>query len=108
MSWDEIQRKFTLSEMAVMSFSARESVAGFGKGNKQTLPESVSAEQFLEAGVGNPEAMGYSEYGTKRGPVETTPDEMTDMRKFSGKQLHAFFQKQGLFFPMIERKKKGN
>ena len=108
MSWDEIQHKFTLSEMAMMNFSSHESVAGLGKDKARALPEPVSMEQFLDDGVGNPEAMGYSEYGTKRGPVETTPDEMTDMRKFTGKQLHAFFQKQGLFFPMIERKKKGN
>ena len=71
MSWDEIQRKFTLSEMAMMNFSSHESVAGLGKDKARALPEP-SMEQFLEAGVGNPEATDYSEFSMKRGPVPMT------------------------------------
>jgi len=105
MSWDEIQRKFTLSEMAMMNFSSRESVAGLGKDKTRALPEP-SMEQFLDDEVGNPEAMQPSDFSVKRGPVETSPDEMTDMRQYTGKQLWKYFQSQGLIFPMIERKKK--
>ena len=104
MPWDEIIKRFTASEMAMMNFSAREQVADLGKDKPgRNLREQPSIEEFLAEGVANPDAVPPNEYTTTRGDAEMGEGDGMDMRKHKGKDVWAYFSRQGLPFPVISK-----
>jgi len=100
--WIAICKEFTVSELAMMSWSSREQSASLRR-DMPDVKHNLTAEEFLEKGMGNPTAEEdvYNEFSEKRGPVEEMPGDDVDLRKFKGKDLWRYFNSQGLNFPMI-------
>lgn len=102
MPWTEITKRFTASEMASMAFTNAEQMADIGKDVPDLNPEQEEGvKEFLEGGVANPQAMQYSDYSTKRGPVPPQEGDEMDMRNFKGRDLWNHFQKMGVAFPVM-------
>ena len=105
MSWDELTDRFTASEMAMMSWSSRESMLGLEKdvGPEPKLRTLKENQDFLEKGIGNPnyeEDMHHS-YSTRRGSVSDEGD--VDLRKFKGRDIWNYMKSQGIIFPIIQK-----
>ena len=103
--WIDIQKKFTTSELVIMSWSSKEISESLHRDTDFT-PKQSSLKDFLENQIGNPdveEGFKSSDLTMTRNSVEKALGEDTDMRQFKGKDLWKYFQSQGIHFPIISK-----
>jgi hypothetical protein len=87
MPLSEIEDKFTLSEMAVMSWSSQEQMANLEKKTDRPTIRTKNKRQNKE---GLPEHF-YNESGE------------IDLRRVTGKEAYKFLSAQGIKIPIIQR-----
>jgi hypothetical protein len=90
MPLSEIEEKFTLSEMAIMSWSSQEHMAGLEKRsvNRPTRTKESNTKQNKTESL--PEHF-YNEEGE------------IDLRRVTGKEAYRFLSSQGIKIPIIKR-----